>query len=57
MLNFSPTVEGLEGTAKLDAMPNPFLYELWRYHARVQQFLEDDLTVFIMSRTAARINV
>src|SRR6266702_4565601 len=56
-LNFPLTIEGLEGTAKLDIMPSPFLYELWRYHARVQQFLEDDLAAFITSGTAARINV
>ncbi|KAH8985646.1 hypothetical protein EDB86DRAFT_2833061 [Lactarius hatsudake] len=56
-LNLPLTIESLESTAKLDIMPSPFLYELWRYHARVQQFLEDDLVAFITSGTAARINV
>jgi hypothetical protein len=56
-LNFPLTIESLESTAKLDIMPSPFLYELWCYHARVQRFLEDDLTAFITTGTAARINV
>ncbi|KAI9436798.1 hypothetical protein BJY52DRAFT_1421822 [Lactarius psammicola] len=56
-LNFPLTIESLESTAKLDIIPSPYLYELWCYHARVQQFLEDDLAAFITSGTAARINV
>jgi hypothetical protein len=56
-LNFPLSIESLESTAKLDIMPSPFLYELWCYHARVQQFLEDDLAAFITTGTAARINV
>src|SRR6266404_3111791 len=55
-LTFSLTIEGLEGGAKLDIMPSAFLYELWCYHTRVRQFLEDDLVVFQTTATAARIN-
>ena len=56
-LNFPLSIESLESTAKLSIMPSPFLYELWRYHARVQQFLEDDLAAFITTGTAGRINI
>jgi hypothetical protein len=56
-LNFPLSIESLESTAKLSIMPSPFLYELWCYHARVQQFLEDDLATFITTGTAGRINV
>ena len=56
-LGFPLSIESLESTAKLGIMPSPFLYELWRYHVKVQRFLEDDLTAFITTGTAARINV
>ena len=56
-LNFPLSIESLESSAKLDIMPSSFLYELWLYHKRVQQFLEDDLGTFITTGTAARINV
>jgi hypothetical protein len=56
-LNFPLSIESLESTEKLGIMPSPFLYELWCYHMRVKQFLEDDLAAFLTTGTAARINV
>ncbi|KAN0137835.1 hypothetical protein V8E53_004319, partial [Lactarius tabidus] len=56
-LKFPLSVESLESTAELSIVPTPFLYDLWCYHAMVQQSLIYDLAVFVRTRPAARINV
>jgi hypothetical protein len=43
-LKQSMTIEGFEN--KLDIMPGASLYELWKYHERVQVVLASDLTEF-----------
>ncbi|KAH8985603.1 hypothetical protein EDB86DRAFT_3105656 [Lactarius hatsudake] len=40
-LKFTLTIESLED--KLAAMPGAYLYELWKYHRRVQVWLKTDL--------------
>jgi BTB/POZ domain len=44
ILKHSMTIEDLED--KLEIMPGASLYELWRYHERVQTVLAEDLTEF-----------
>ena len=50
ILKHSITIEDLED--KLDIMPGASLYELWKYHERVQTFLAEDLAEF--RRSGAR---
>ncbi|KAI0253676.1 hypothetical protein BJV78DRAFT_160812 [Lactifluus subvellereus] len=43
-IQFSLTIEDLED--KLDVMPSPFLYELWKYHQGVRTHLISDINHF-----------
>jgi hypothetical protein len=47
ILNYPITFEGLDG--KLDNISGASLYELWKYHERVQAVLASDLTEFRMT--------
>jgi hypothetical protein len=46
-LTFTLTIEKLDD--KLDLMPGSYLYELWKYHKRVQSNLSSDVDEFIES--------
>ena len=55
-LKASMSIEDLETTGKLDILSGAHLHELWEYHQRVREYLEDDFTAFMTLGAGARIN-